>query len=117
MTVTPNEVIGWHQKQADHYSEIGGGNNALTLHHTGCASAVASLQARCAALEEALLPLAQMAPHFPRQAKYGNRPRSGPVYSCASHGLPDAEITVEALHAAAALLSADAPAEGVSSEV
>ena len=63
------------------------------------------LQARCAALEEALRPLAEMAPHFPREAKYGNRPRSGTVYSCASHGLADAEITVEALHAAAALLA------------
>ena len=63
------------------------------------------LQARCAALEEALRPLAEMAPHFPREATYGNRPRSGTVYSCASHGLADAEITVEALHAAAALLA------------
>jgi hypothetical protein len=73
---------------------------------------LAALQARCAALEKALRPLAEMAPHFPRQAKYGNRSRSGTVYSCASHGLQDAEITVESLHAAAALLSPDAPAEG-----
>ena len=45
------------------------------------------------------------AARFPREATYGNRPRSGTVYSCASHGLADAEITVEALHAAAALLA------------
>jgi hypothetical protein len=54
VTVTPNEVIVWHEKQAYHYSEIGNGQNALTLHHTACASAVAALQARCAALEAAL---------------------------------------------------------------
>jgi hypothetical protein len=50
VTVTPNEVIVWHEKQAHHYSPFGS-NNALTLHHAGCASAVAALQARCAALE------------------------------------------------------------------
>lgn len=65
--------------------------------------------------EEALRPFAAMAPHFPMNGRgYGNRPKSGTIYSVSSVPLPDAEITVEHLHAAAALTPMTKPEqEGV----
>lgn len=53
----------------------------------------------------ALAPFAAFAGHLPAKRKFGNRPTSGVVYSMASHGIPDAEFTVEQVHAAAALLA------------
>lgn len=51
-------------------------------------------------LAAALKPFATMAEHFPLEGGYGNRPRTGPIYQVSSGGKPDAEFTVEDLHAA-----------------
>lgn len=53
----------------------------------------------------ALEPFAGLAAHYPLEGGYGNRPRTGVVYQVSSHGKPDAEITVEALHTARTALA------------
>jgi hypothetical protein len=69
------------------------------------ATANARLIAAAPEMAEALECLAAMAAHFPTVKTYGNRPRSGAIYSVSDMHLGEAAITVEDLHRAAALLS------------
>jgi hypothetical protein len=62
-------------------------------------------------LLEALRPFAAFADHYPIDAKYGNRPTSGAVFSVASKN-EEVEITVEDFHRAKAALSSYKPTEG-----
>ncbi|RWK39268.1 hypothetical protein [Mesorhizobium sp.] len=59
---------------------------------------------RIAELEDAIRPFAALALHYPTSRKYGNRPTTGSILHVCSGGIPDAEITVEAIHKAAQLL-------------
>jgi len=54
-------------------------------------------------MRAALQPLAAFAAHHPATRQYGNRATSGEVWRMSSHGLPDAVLTVEDFHVAAAL--------------
>jgi hypothetical protein len=65
----------------------------------------ARLIAAAPEMAEALECLAAMAAHFPTVKTYGNRVRSGAIYSVSDMHLGEAAITVEDLHRAAALLS------------
>lgn len=55
-------------------------------------------------MAEVLECMANMARHFPNIPTYGNRPRTGTIYTVAD-GQGEASITVEDLHRAAALLA------------
>jgi hypothetical protein len=54
-------------------------------------------------MRAALQPLASFAAHHPTTRQYGNLATSGEVWRMSSHGLPDAVLTVEDFHVAAAL--------------
>lgn len=58
-----------------------------------------------ARLREALAPFAEIADHFPKRREFGNRPWEGLIYSWHTSGFPDAELTVEHVHAARAALA------------
>lgn len=68
------------------------------------AKANARLIAAAPEMAEVLECLANMARHFPNIPTYGNRPRTGNIYTVAD-GQGEASITVEDLHRAAALLA------------
>ena len=57
------------------------------------------------ALVAALEPLAALAQHYPQARKYGNRPATGSMFQVSTHGMPDAELTVEHFHNALAALA------------
>lgn len=78
---------------------------AITLPSSKEGQANARLIAAAPEMAEALECLAAMAAHFPTVKTYGNRPRSGAIYSVSDMHLGEAAITVEDLHRAAALLS------------
>ena len=67
---------------------------------------LAYVRAQLRIAEKALEPFAGFADHFPTTKRYGNRPTSGEFYQVSSHGKHDASLTVEAVHAARAALSA-----------
>lgn len=61
-------------------------------------------QSEIARLREALAPFAEIAHHFPKHREFGNRPWEGVIYAWHTSGFPDAEMTVEHVHAARAAL-------------
>ena len=65
---------------------------------------IAQMQARIDELVEALLPLANLAQHYPKERTFGNRPTIGDIHSVmdkfGEHG-----ITVEDLHKACEALA------------
>lgn len=66
---------------------------------------ISSLRAEIARLREALAPFAAIADHFPLVQIHGGRPYTGTIYAWHSSDIPDAEMTVEHVHAARAALA------------
>lgn len=71
---------------------------------------VAEKDARIAALEEALRPLAEIADVFDHSG--GNRPTQGIVAAWSDHRFGERELTVEALRRARTLLNGGSDAQG-----
>lgn len=65
---------------------------------------IAAKDAEIAKYREALAPFAEIADHFPKHREFGNRPWEGVIYAWRTSGFPDAEMTVEHVHAARAAL-------------
>lgn len=83
--------------------------------HDDAAEEIRELRAKLAAAEAraeryraALKPFSDFAKHYPTTRRYGGRPSTGTVFEVSSTGLPDASLTVEDLHRAAALAEGEA---------